>query len=667
LIARTTEARHGYLTGRAQLVLGSVRQRQTRYSDAIDAYRCAVQAFTSGGERDMESSSRMLLAAGLREQGLWREAWKNEMLALGRLDAMKRNSQRDSVLREAIRLCLAQSRTEAAGIYADVLLREARRWQDHGVLFIAASLMARVELQRGDPQAARAALADAEHEFESIGDRAYRNSHQLDLRSLRAEVFSRSAPDAAVTNARALVQGAHESGSLFRRVRGYWLLGRAAEAAGRDALAIDAWKQGIAALEDDNLRVREEQLRIARTSDVWGIYEGLVRTLVRLGRPREGLAIAERGRARALTASALRNVEAAGGPPPVPVHQLKDTIAYYLTLPDAHLIWVLRQGAVSLRQQPGGARRIRVLVASLDLSARTESDPTAALTELYRLLISPIEDLLRDSERIAIVPDGPLSVVPFAALKSPRTRRFMIEDHEMILNPSLALLQLSTARTRRSILSFEHVLAAGDPSLEFEAGLPALPGARREAEAIAAIYHERPLVGGQLTRNAFLSSARLSDLVHFTGHAIADTDYPSRSYLALAGPGEEGRLTPDRIRPADFGGTHLVVLSACSTGSGEVERGEGVLSLARPFLAAGVPFVLATLRPVDDRITPMLIGFHEYLRTGYPPARALRLAQIDQIRQGHSFDLNGWAAFQMFGNLETETRGIATEGSRKPH
>jgi CHAT domain-containing protein len=82
-----------------------------------------------------------------------------------------------------------------------------------------------------------------------------------------------------------------------------------------------------------------------------------------------------------------------------------------------------------------------------------------------------------------------------------------------------------------------------------------------------------------------------------------------------------------------------------------VERGEGVLSLARPFLAAGVRQVLATVTAVDDEVAPLLVHFHTRLHEGMSPADALREAQIRAWKNDGRISLRGWAAFELFGVL----------------
>jgi len=113
-------------------------------------------------------------------------------------------------------------------------------------------------------------------------------------------------------------------------------------------------------------------------------------------------------------------------------------------------------------------------------------------------------------------------------------------------------------------------------------------------------------------------------------------------------PGSE-RLTPAQIRKSDFSRVQLLVLSACTTAGGSVERGEGALSLARPFLAAGVRQVLATVSAVDDDVAPLLVAFHSKMREGATPAAALRAVQLEAYKSERSVSLRGWAAFELFG------------------
>ena len=90
-----------------------------------------------------------------------------------------------------------------------------------------------------------------------------------------------------------------------------------------------------------------------------------------------------------------------------------------------------------------------------------------------------------------------------------------------------------------------------------------------------------------------------------------------------------GALLAHEIYGRNFENTRLVVLGACNTARSRISPGEGVLGLARPFLAGGVSQVLATLWEVDDKTSPAIFEvFHRRLRLGDSPAQALRAAQL---------------------------------------
>jgi CHAT domain-containing protein len=150
------------------------------------------------------------------------------------------------------------------------------------------------------------------------------------------------------------------------------------------------------------------------------------------------------------------------------------------------------------------------------------------------------------------------------------------------------------------------------------------------------------------SRRAGITSLRDLDLI---GGSVAPPGLPNvgedprlRSGLALAGANKwqersqkgqsDGLLTALEVENLDLWGTELVVLSACETGLGQVQVGEGVLGLRRAFQLAGARTVLASLWKVPDAETEQLMtAFLSRWLKGMPPAAALRAAQQELIRQ----------------------------------
>ncbi len=103
-----------------------------------------------------------------------------------------------------------------------------------------------------------------------------------------------------------------------------------------------------------------------------------------------------------------------------------------------------------------------------------------------------------------------------------------------------------------------------------------------------------------------------------------------------------------------------MVLSACQTGLGsgaldDVPAGDDWVGLVRAFLSAGADHVLATLWPVEDRTTAVLMkNFYRELAAGRSEAMALSNAQRSAIRSPGTSDPFYWAGFTLTGGSARE-------------
>jgi CHAT domain-containing protein len=253
------------------------------------------------------------------------------------------------------------------------------------------------------------------------------------------------------------------------------------------------------------------------------------------------------------------------------------------------------------------------------------------------LLIEPITPLIRSYHRLVFVPDIRIASLPFAALRA-QDGRFLIETHAVSSSPSAAVFLRIRKRERTTAPQNVLVVAgsAGD-----------LPEVGREARAVARQYPASDvLAGSRAATSEFLRTAPDADVVHFAGHGTAAGDDASTS-LVLNGHGEA--LDRGEIEALSLTHTDVVVLAACNTARGETRWTEGTLSVARSFMAAGAPSVIATLWPIDDRDAAAFFPrLHARLAAGVPPAQALRATQLEAIhRPGSSPAL--WAAVQLVG------------------
>ncbi len=304
---------------------------------------------------------------------------------------------------------------------------------------------------------------------------------------------------------------------------------------------------------------------------------------------------------------------------------------------------------------------------------------SAELRRFYQILIEPVADLLpaQEGARIVFVPQGPLFLIPFAALEDAQGAP-LVARYSISLAPSLQTLALTGARKAESRSAGAPLIVGnplmpryspvpGKPPLD----IPPLPGAEQEAKAIATLLETSFLTGAAATKAAVLSRARDARYVHLATHGFLDDfadsaqqganphfrEMPSEEragggfktpgMLALAPSGaDNGMLTADEIAAATTG-ADLVVMSACGSGQGVIND-EGVIGLSRAWMAAGAPSVVVSLWPIPDEPTrDLMVEFYRRLSGGSGKAEALRTAML-ATRAKHPNPVS-WAAFVLLG------------------
>jgi CHAT domain-containing protein/tetratricopeptide (TPR) repeat protein len=267
---------------------------------------------------------------------------------------------------------------------------------------------------------------------------------------------------------------------------------------------------------------------------------------------------------------------------------------------------------------------------------------------LYELLLAPGEALIEPSEKLVIIPDGPLQVLPFGILvRSPSDAEapYLIQHHPLTMVSSASVLEwLRNRATRKAI---RRAVVFADPTVDGttdsptgpryrSAGVGRLPASRGEAEVLLDLWgaDTRTFMGSQATEEHAKSLPRQSDLLHFATHVLVDTRRALDSAIVLAAPHaddrEDGLLQAWEILESVRVDARLVTLSGCNTALGEVLPGEGLLGLVRSFHYAGAEAVVASLWPVEDLASAELMRrFYAGIRSGSPPSEALRRAQLE--------------------------------------
>ncbi len=332
-------------------------------------------------------------------------------------------------------------------------------------------------------------------------------------------------------------------------------------------------------------------------------------------------------------------------------------------------------------------------------------------TVSYNAFWKPIADKLltlnkKGFKKIYLSPDGVFHQLSLNTLKNTKTGKFLLEEANIqLIGSSRDLIELNK-KSRDLSQNYEnyqaHLLGypiygaentekepekKRDRSLGFSGmqsavgvagSVSLLPGTRKEVEEIYALFNKRKLsVNLLLAENATeeaLKNLKSPTILHVATHGffipeIKDSEVQDmqtamnrnllknpflRSGLLLAGcqkpnpEGEDGILTAEEVMNLTLDNTELVVMSACETGLGDIQAGEGVFGLQRAFQQAGAKSVLMSLWKVDDEATQTLMTeFYTALLKGQSKRQAFKTAQVNLKKRFP--EPYYWGAFVMVG------------------
>jgi CHAT domain-containing protein/Tfp pilus assembly protein PilF len=329
----------------------------------------------------------------------------------------------------------------------------------------------------------------------------------------------------------------------------------------------------------------------------------------------------------------------------------------------------------------------------------------APARRLHRLVFQPLRPLLGTTRRLFVSPDGQLGLIPFAALhdghdflldsfdityltsgrellprpqsSTPASSVFVLADPNLSATPELSPsstdlvpLPLPFLSTRERVSTSRAATAQGS--------LRQLPAARQEAEEIQRLLPQAQLFLGDKATKERLLNLPTPGILHlathgfFLGNAPTTPETHARNtvdplgglllpppqpepllnsglVLAASPAGPEGtRVTALELAGLDLWGTQLVVLSACDTGRGEVQLGQGISGLRRALMVAGAETVVSSLWSVNDDSTRQLMdAYYRNLLAGQGRASALREA-MRTLRETHPHPYD-WAPFIALG------------------
>jgi len=368
-------------------------------------------------------------------------------------------------------------------------------------------------------------------------------------------------------------------------------------------------------------------------------------------------------------------------------------IVYQLAEP-ASFAWTVDRTSVVVHLLPGRGqieKLARRVIAGLSTSpeAAAQGSVATALRELSQAVLAPLAPRLAGRPSLAILADGALHLVPFAALPEPQASPAedeapLLVQHEIAMIPSATVLRRQRSRLAGRAPAPGLVAVLGDPVFSWEderlsgiasspgAGgsrqvpfpgpLPRLPYTAEEARAIAALVPKGKVLlalGPAASRELVLSGAlRRYRILHFATHGFLDPVLPERSGIVLSQIDAQGNRRPGFLSAPNVAlldlPAELAVLSGCETGLGREVRGEGLVGLTQAFFRAGTRRVVVSFWKIRDRGTALLMArfYRSLLVDRLPPAAALRAAQLSLRSEEPWRSLYFWAGFSLQGDWQ---------------
>lgn len=631
------QARVLWVRGIALASLGRIDEAIADYDDA----RCL---FSAAGEQESVVAIQELLASALEMIGDRDGSWNHRLAVLQVLGPGA--SRYPQTVAGAVRAAARQGFTATARLFNETEVAATAGHPEWRVSHVAAlAQRARLEREEGNETAARAAVEAAMTTTAAIIDSGDRQFASTDPELVRARVLSLPPPERMRLVDAALAEATRE-GHHYRTVELLLLSATQAATAGDARSAIQRLDRAVALIEAQDAALRDHALRDALLDEYRHAYRLLIALLVDRGEPIAALLQAERSRARTLRRPAVGAVIDSEAELTAFRRALPhDTaVVLFAAVSDRIFAWVLRPEAVELVQIPL-PRDARASLRTLVNGEATRFEQTASHVGSW--LVEPWLAHAANAATVVFVPDELTADVPFNALGA--AGELVVDRFRVIVSPSLALYVSSVDRDRRLRDASGRVVAVAALAARPDLRLAALPAGRREVEFLRG-RGALVLDGLSATRRGLNEVARSASTLHITAHAFANAANPGFSAIVLQpADGDNGLLYSHEIAGMSLDATRLVVINACEAMQAGRRRREGLGSVARAFLAAGVPMVIGSSRPIDDSLAAdMAVALHARIAAGLDPATALRDVQLSMKGRTRLVE---WAALQLLGGV----------------
>jgi CHAT domain-containing protein len=664
---RCPPSRYPSVAARALWITGLIHGGRARLEAAIASFDAALALYERTGQRDEAAAIHHLLAEAFYTIGDRQETWRHLDPALREIRSLSEPKRQEAILAGAALAAADAGEPLIALLYQDQAVSIAREGGHPAAIAELLRVRALLEHRAGQGAAAATDLAAARAAAGGIESGARRQASLAEIDLAVGEISRHRDPRQAVASLTPAIGNFLRTGYHLKLAEAYLARARAYRELTDHRRAGADLQAGLVEVERERRHIGESQ-RVSFLDQARPLVDEIVSLeLDHLADPAGAYVHAEETRAQLLQDRLRARFGTGNLGARLGLREIGDrlppgsVLLEYSCLETRVLIWAAWRGGSAFATGALGADELARLVERFReaILGRQDGEVRRLGGRLDAALLGPIRARLPAFSRLVVVPHKSLFALPFAALVDGSTGRYLVERACIEIAPSARAYLRCAARLReRPSPAPPRVLLVGDPSFDRRLAphLRRLAGAAAEVAAIAKLYlHATVLSEASASKPALLAAAADAEIVHLATHARVNRRLPLLSDLVLAPDprsGDAGILRAGELYALRFPTVRLVVLGACETASGPISASEGVLSLASPFLAAGVPTVVATLWAVDDsEASQLALAFHRRLAAGASPGAALREAQLSLLRGPVPAlrDPAAWAGAELIG------------------
>ncbi len=251
------------------------------------------------------------------------------------------------------------------------------------------------------------------------------------------------------------------------------------------------------------------------------------------------------------------------------------------------------------------------------------------------------------NKKITIIPDYSLQNFPFEALitskEEPTPKSYLITGTEINYAYSISFLKENQKISRDFTTNFTGFAPV---NFTYDNQLTSLRESEKEVTDAESLFPGHLFIRESAIKNNFFKNTRHSKIIHLSTHANAtDSIIP---WIAFG----DKKMSLNELYTTK-NNAELVVLSACNSAQGKLNKGEGLMSLARGFFYTGANSVICSVWNVDDKSGQYIVtSFYKHLKKGNTKSKALHLAKLEYLKNHSLSEISPyyWSSLILIGD-----------------